>query len=155
MIEDEVCNNSKFGCALVGLKEFHIGSLPPRILDISCTPIANNAVVTGEEILLQMEVTFKSNASISLDWFPIPVTIRDIEASNVKLGISLKRLIPEPPFIGGLEIFLLEEPDITWETGGMAAVTDIPGIEQLVDYLIEEKIRSKLVLPNRISVKLD
>ena len=155
MIEDEVCNNSKFGCALVGLKEFHIGSLPPRILDISCTPIANNAVVTGEEILLQMEVTFKSNASISLDWCPIPVTVRNIEASNMKLGVILKRLFPYPPFIGELDIFLREELDITWDTAGMARVTDIPGIEQLVDYLIEEKIRGQLVPPNCISSKLD
>ena len=167
LIEEEACNNSRIACALVGLKEFDIGGHPPRILNITISKTkrwvrgprwsAAKGVgrVTDQEIILHIEVTFKSNASISLDWFPIPVTIRDIEASNVKLGISLKRLIPDPPFIGGLEIFLLEEPDITWETGGMAAVTDIPGIEQLVDYLIEEKIRSKLVLPNRISVKLD
>ena len=83
------------------------------------------------------------------------MTIRDIEASNVKLGISLKKLIPDPPFIGGLEIFLLEEPDITWETAGMAKMTDIPGIESLVDYLIEEKIRAQLVLPSRILIPLE
>ena len=83
------------------------------------------------------------------------MTVKNIEARNVKLGLILKRLSPSPPFIGGFQIFLLEEPDITWDTAGMAKMTDIPGIESLIDYLIEEKIRGKLVLPNRISVPLD
>ena len=149
VIKEEVCNNSRIGCALVGMKEFDIGSFTPRILNISCVS------ETDRELLLQMEVTFKSNASITLDWLSIPVTVRNIEARNVNLGLILKRLSPSPPFIGEFQFFLLEEPDITWETAGLAKMTDIPGIEFLIDYLIEEKIRGQLVLPNRISVQLD
>ena len=151
VIQEEVCNNSRIGCAfMVDMKEFDIGSFPPRILKLS-----HSASETGGELLLQMEVAFKSNVSITLDWFPIPVTVKNIEARNVKLGLILKSLSPSPPFIGGFQIFLLEEPYITWDTAGMAKMTDIPGIESLIDYLIEKKIRGKLVLPNRISVQLD
>ena len=153
VIQDEVCNNSMFGCSLVDIKDFDIGSFPPRVLKLSC--VSHTASETDGELLLHMEVTFNSNASITLDWLPIPVTVKNIEASSVHLGLILKRLSPSPPFIGGFQIFLLEEPDITWETAGMAKMTDIPGIESLVDYLIEDKIRGELVLPNRISVPLE
>ena len=149
-IEEEVCSNSRIGCTLVGLKEFDIGSHPLKILNLSSFVSEN-----GDEVLLQMEVTCESDASITLEWLPIPVTVRNIRATGVNLGLIIKGLSPLPSFIMGFQIFLLGEPDITWETAGMAKMTDIPGIESLVDYLIEEKIRAQLVLPSRILIPLE
>ena len=151
-IREEICKKSKIGCSLVDMKAFDIGNFPPKISKVSCSFLT--AAETVRELLLKMDITFNSNASITLTGLAIPVTVRNIEARIVSLSLLLKRLSPLPPFIGGFQIFLPEEPDITWDTGGMARVTDIPGIESLVDYLIEEKIRGKLVLPNRISLEL-
>ena len=149
-VQEEVCNDSRFGCALVGLKEFDIGCCPPKIHKLSSFVSENDG-----EVLLQMELCLKSDGTITLDWLPIPVTVRNIRATSVNLGLILKGLSPSPPFIKGFQIFLLGEPDIHWDTAGMAKITDIPGIESLVDYLIEDKIRAQLVLPNRITVPLE
>ena len=151
-LREEICKTSKIACSLVDMKAFDIGNFPPKILKISCT--SPTASETERELLLKMEISLNSNASITLTGLAIPATVGNIEARSVSLCLLLKRLSPLPPFIGGFQIFLPEEPEITWETGGMARVTDIPGIESLVDYLIEEKIRAKLVLPNFISLEL-
>ena len=148
-IKEQLCKSSKLGCVLVELQEFDIGTLPPRIIGISC--FSQQVSEHDMELLLKVEITFNSNASITLSGLG---GVKDILARNVKFCLLLKGLSPSPPFIRGFQVFLSEEPDITWETVGLAKVTDFIGIEAITDYLIEENIRRELVLPNRISVEI-
>ena len=148
-IKEQICKSSKLGCVLVDLQEFDIGTLPPRIMGISSS--SHTVSEHDLELLLKVEISFNSNASITLSGFG---GVKDIVATNVKICLLLKGLSPSPPFIQGFQVFLSEEPDITWETVGLAKVTNIIGIEDITDYLIEENIRRELVLPNCISLEL-
>ena len=151
-IRKVICKNTKIGCAVVDLKDFDIGSFPPKILRVHC-----NSLYTSEnerELLLEMDIAFNSDASLTLTGLAIPVSIGNVEARIEGLCLLLERLSPLPPFVGDLKVFLTKEPDINWDTGGMAKVTDIPIIESLVDYLIEGLIRARVVLPNCISLEL-
>lgn len=44
------------------------------------------------------------------------------------MRIILKPLIPIVPFVGGVQIFFLNKPDIDFNLVGVADVLDIPGI---------------------------
>ena len=135
-IRKQICQNSKLGCTLVDLQEFDIGTHPPKIMGISSL----SRTVSEMELLLlllKVEIIFDSNAIITLNGLG---GVKDIQARNVKLFLLLEGLSPSPPFIGGFQVFLSEEPIMTWYTSGLAKVMDIPGIENLTDYLIEENI---------------
>ena len=151
-IRKVICKKTKIGCAVVDLKDFDIGSFPPKILRVHC-----NSLYTSEnerELLLEMDIAFNSDASLTLTGLAIPMSIGNVEARIEGLCLHLERLSPLPPFVGDLKVFLTKEPDINWDTGGMAKVTDIPIIDSLVDNLIEGLIRAKLVIPNCISLEL-
>lgn len=45
-----------------------------------------------------------------------------------KLRAILKPLIPKPPLIGGVSVFLLDEPTIDFDLTGLGELVELPGL---------------------------
>ncbi|KAK8385307.1 hypothetical protein O3P69_012262 [Scylla paramamosain] len=82
-------------------------------ISIGDTPFSlNNIKVldTTEEIVLDMNILYRGNAKIT--------TGMALHLNNLKIEgrmrVVLKPLLPQIPFIGGLQVSFLEEPDITF-----------------------------------------
>jgi len=55
------------------------------------------------------------------------------------------------PFIGGVEVMLLEMPDFSYSFGGLANAADLPGLNVTIKAALDKVIRQTLVWPNRLS----
>lgn len=120
------------------------GTMPPKIDGVK----VYNKAVSKDSIIIDFEVFYDGDCDINFSMSGTQVgTIKDFQM-GVEIRIVLKPLLFKVPFVGGMQIFFLNIPDIQFELEG---ISGIPGFSYLVRQKIEEKINKKLVFPNKIT----
>ena len=71
-----------------------------------------------------------------------PVGISDIYLKGM-VRIILKPLLQEIPVFGGIQIYCLEAPEIEYHMSGIANCLELPGLEQIFEKAINEKVCPK------------
>lgn len=66
----------------------------------------------------------------------------------MEVRVVLKPLLSKLPLIGGIQIYFLNPPDISFTLDGLSS---IPGLSSFIRSKIEEKITKKIVFPNKIT----
>ncbi|TRY64022.1 hypothetical protein TCAL_14289 [Tigriopus californicus] len=136
------------------LHDFHIGEHPVRVVDIKVEPHGE------DDLVVDVELAYDGNANVSLTVsqsdlkISIPAKLQKLKISNLKLRIVVKKFLPCLPFIGGLQVSLLEEPLMDWETSGVVQITDIDMLKSIIKKLVGKHVFKKLQLPNRFTLPM-
>ena len=137
----------------IDLKEFSIGDIPIEILDVESTIENNDAII-------DFVASYHGNALIKTQvdlvtglMTEIPAKITDIKLKETRMRILLEGFEPEYPFISKLKFAFIEDPiqNFSWDIHNLAGIAELPGFEELAIYIIEKKIRKKIVLPAMMS----
>jgi Ca2+-dependent lipid-binding protein len=126
-----------------------LGSTPLRIGGVK----VHDMNTSRDEIIIDMDLIFASDCSINFRLAGIPAALNDFEIYG-KIRLILKPLITSAPFIGGVQIFFLDNPDIDFSLAGPAEIGNIPGISDILRNIIAKKITKKIVSPNKFTKKL-
>lgn len=125
-----------------------LGTTPLRIGGVKVYDLNTSR----DEIIIDMDLIFASDCSINFRLAGIPAALNDFEIYG-KIRCILKPLISKAPFIGGIQVFFLDNPDINFNLAGPAEISNIPGLSDILHRIIVKKITKKMVSPNRITKK--
>lgn len=78
-----------------------------------------------------------------------PLGIKKITISGA-LSIVLTPLLEEMPILGGIQIFMINQPELDLDFTGMANIVDFPVVASVIRNLIMTSIADFMVLPNRM-----
>lgn len=127
-----------------------LGTTPIRIGGIK----VHDMNTSRDEIILDIDLIFASDCSIHFRLGGIPAALNDFEIYG-KIRVILKPLILKAPFIGGIQIFFLDNPDINFDLAGPAEISNIRGLRDILRKIIAKQIAKKMVSPNMVSKKLN
>lgn len=126
-----------------------LGTTPLRIGGVK----VHDLNTSRDEIIIDMDLIFASDCSINFRLAGIPSALNDFEIYG-KIRVILKPLVTKAPFIGGIQVFFLDNPDINFSLAGPAEISNIPGLSDILRRIIVKKITKKMVAPNRVSKKI-
>lgn len=126
-----------------------LGTTPIRIGGVK----VHDMNTSRDEIIMDMDLIFASDCSINFRLAGIPAALNDFEIYG-KIRVIMKPLISKAPFIGGIQIFFLDNPDIDFSLAGPAEISNIPGLSDILRRIIAKKITKKMVTPNKFTKKL-
>jgi len=126
-----------------------LGNIPPRIGGIKCY----DKMTARNEIIMDLEVTWAGDSEIQVSIKGIKASILDLYIHG-HLRVVLKPLIHNLPLVGGIQVYFLNNPNVDFAVGGLANVTDLPGISSILRRVIVEQLAHFIVLPNMVSVPL-
>lgn len=126
-----------------------LGTTPLRIGGVK----VHDMNTSRDEIILDIDLIFASDCSINFRLAGIPAALNDFEIYG-KIRVVMKPLISKAPFVGGIQVFFLDNPDIDFNLAGPAEIANIPGLSDILRRIIAKKIMKKMVSPNKYSKKL-
>lgn len=124
-----------------------LGTQPPRFGGIKIY----DKNVSRDEIILDVELIFMSDCNINFQLAGFMASLQDFEIHGI-LRIIMKPLISKVPFIGGLQIFFLDEPHIDFNLSGGSEVLKIPYLGAVLRHVISKKIAKIMVWPNKFPI---
>ncbi|GAB6032127.1 hypothetical protein CHUAL_010490 [Chamberlinius hualienensis] len=101
------------------------------------------------EIIMDLNVIYKGDCHFQVSSGVIKAGIKDFQF-NGKIRVIMKPLTKEIPLIGGVQVYLLEKPEIEFDATNLAGFMDLPGLKKL----IRNYLSSKLALPNKSTKKI-
>jgi hypothetical protein len=130
------------------VRHLWLGGQPPRLGGIRVYE-QNTA---PDEIVMDVDLIYSGDASLAFSLQGIPCEVKQVRAlpdprhqvrlrSTVRL--VLRPLLSVMPFLGGLEVYLLEMPDFSYSFAGLANVADMPGLNVKIKSELD-KVGSKL-----------
>ena len=131
------------------LSHFQLGDIPPRLGGVRIHSVG------PDEVVLDTELAYRGTCSISLAVHlhkvgpPLNLTLQDFSLTG-SFRITCKPLLNNAPFLGGVTFSFLEEPDFDFVAGGLLAVTDLPGIRQLVHAQLIKSIKETMIYPKGV-----
>ena len=130
-------------------------------VDFGKVPILiDNAVVHDVDpnhgsLQLDVDVLWDSNSDIRLKTdFTGSFGVKTIRLRG-RLSILLKPLISILPIVGALQVAFIHPPQLELEFSGLASIADLSVIDKTIRKILNDVVRDLLVLPNRLTVKLD
>ncbi len=132
------------------MHDFSVGDRPPRVLNVQ-------AAEDGDDLRFELEACYSGNAYVKITaelpgGVSVPVTVRRAAVSYTRLCVVVKALTGRPPFHSGLQVFLVELPDFTYEMADAGKLIDLPVLDDAIRQLVDAEIRENLVLPNRLTL---
>jgi Ca2+-dependent lipid-binding protein len=120
------------------------GCNPPKIDGIK----VYNSSSTKDSIIIDFEVFYDGNCDINFSVSGAEIGgLRDFQLS-VEVRVVLKPLLLKLPLIGGVQVYFLNTPDLSFTLDGLSS---IPGLSSVIRSKIEEKITKLIVFPNKIT----
>lgn len=120
------------------VKRIMLGSVPARLGGIK----VYNRNVNRDEILLDAEVIYNGDARVLFTLQGVQAEIKNINFKGMA-RINLKPVLDGFPFIGGFELYFLNQPVLEYGLGGIGSFAEMPGANSLVKTIVEDQIRSR------------
>ncbi|KAL3282639.1 hypothetical protein HHI36_005814 [Cryptolaemus montrouzieri] len=125
-------------------EEIDFGHSPPKIDGVK----VYNRASTRDSILIDFDVFYDGDCEINFSISGHQVgRLKDFQLS-VQVRVILKPLMLKAPIVGGIQVFFLNTPEIDFELEGLSG---IPGLSHVLRKQLEEKLRKKIVFPNKIT----
>lgn len=105
------------------------------------------------EFILDLDLLYEGDAKIKLNVKSVTLGVSAIQLRGL-LRVIFKPFVGEPNPIGGLTVFFLNRPKISFDLINLLNVLDIPGLKSKLRSVAEDVICSIMVLPNRIVVPM-
>lgn len=126
-----------------------LGVIPPRIGGVK----VYDKNISRDEVIMDLDFYYAGDCDISFSLGRMRGGIKDLQISG-KLRIVLKPLIATMPLFGGMQIFFLKNPQITYKLSGAGEFLEFPGMDMIIQSAIEQQVASLLVLPNKLPIIL-
>ena len=136
------------------LKSLHftkldLGRVPIRMDNVVVHPVKDGSVQ------LDMDIVWKSDSDIRLKAdYTGSFGVKSI-CFQGRVGVLMKPLLDGAPIVGALQVAFLNPPTLTLDFSGLASIADFSVIERTIQGVIQSVLCGMLVLPHRLTVKLD
>lgn len=117
-------------------------------------PLSVDCNKENGDIVLDMVVNMSCDLDVELTALHIPIGITKFVLKG-DLVILLSPPMTKPPFVGGIQVYFLNPPDVDIGFAKAARVADIPGLRGAVRGAIDSTISSICVIPRRIAVDMN
>lgn len=125
-------------------EEIDFGRTPPKIDGVK----VYDRTATRDSVLIDFDVFYDGDCVINFSFSGAQIgRLKDFQLS-VEMRLVLKPLMLKAPIVGGVQIFFLNTPDIDFTLEGL---TGIPGLSHFIRTKLEEKLRKKIVYPNKVT----
>lgn len=150
-IEPEIQKDLPAALKTLYFEKIELGEKAPFIGNIKT--YSGNGTAAPSEFVIDADLSYNGDAQVKLS------------VKNVKLGISnfqlygplriiLKPLLSDGIVVGGITVFFLKRPKISFNLTNLLNVLDIPGLKKTLRGIVDDVIASFVVLPNRIAIPL-
>lgn len=150
-IEPEIQKNLPAALKTLYFEKIELGEKAPFIGNIKT--YSRNGTAAPSEFVIDADLSYHGDAQVKLS------------VKNVKLGISnfqlygplriiLKPLLSDGIVVGGITVFFLKRPKISFNLTNLLNVLDIPGLKKTLRGIVDDVIANFVVLPNRIAIPL-
>lgn len=150
-IEPEIQKNLPAALKTLYFEKIELGEKAPFIGNIKT--YSGNGTAAPSEFVIDADLSYHGDAQVKLS------------VKNVKLGISnfqlygplriiLKPLSSDGIVVGGITVFFLKRPKISFNLTNLLNVLDIPGLKKTLRGIVDDVIANFVVLPNRIAIPL-
>ena len=150
-IEPEIQKNLPAALKTLYFEKIELGEKAPFIGNIKT--YSRNGTAAPSEFVIDADLSYHGDAQVKLS------------VKNVKLGISnfqlygplriiLKPLLSDGIVVGGITVFFLKRPKISFNLTNLLNVLDIPGLKKTLRGIVDDVIANYVVLPNRIAIPL-
>lgn len=126
-----------------------LGTIPPRVGGIK----VYDKNIARNEIIMDLDLFYAGDCDISFSLSGVRGGIKDFQIHGT-VRVVMKPLIPNPPLVGGLQIFFLNNPNIDFNLVGVIDLLDMPGLSDILRKIIVEQIAGIMVLPNKLPIVL-
>ncbi|CAH1720627.1 unnamed protein product [Chironomus riparius] len=126
-----------------------LGTIPPRIGGIK----VYDKNVARNEIIMDLDLFYAGDCDINFAIGGLRGGIKDFQIHGT-VRVVMKPLIPNPPLVGGLQIFFLNNPNIDFNLVGVIDLLDMPGLSDILRRIIIEQVAAMMVLPNKLPIIL-
>ncbi|XP_019695734.1 extended synaptotagmin-2 isoform X2 [Harpegnathos saltator] len=126
-----------------------LGRIPPRIYGVK----VYDKNTSRNEIILDADIIYAGDCDITFFVGNIKGGIKDFQIRGL-VRVVMKPMLSVVPFIGGVQIFYLNNPTINFNLVGAADILDLPGFNEILKRTIVEQIAAIAVLPNKIVIPL-
>lgn len=128
-----------------------LGQTPPYITNFKTYQTSTST--QDNEFIMDLDVVYNGDADFVLAVKKVKLGVSDFQIHG-PLRVILKPLVPDFNPVGGVTVFFLNRPKISFELTNLLSVLDIPGIKSTLLDIIEDVVASFVVLPNRIAVPM-
>lgn len=150
-IEPEIQKNLPAALKTLYFERIELGEKAPFIGNIKT--YSGNGTAAPSEFVIDADLSYQGDAQVKLS------------VKNVKLGISnfqlygplriiLKPLLSDGMVVGGITVFFLKRPKISFNLTNLLNVLDIPGLKKTLRGVVDDVIANFVVLPNRVAIPL-
>lgn len=150
-IEPEIQKNLPAALKTLYFEKIELGEKAPFIGNIKT--YSRNDTAAPSQFVIDADLSYHGDAQVKLS------------VKNVKLGISnfqlygplriiIKPLLSDGIVVGGITVFFLKRPKISFNLTNLLNVLDIPGLKKTLRGIVDDVIASFVVLPNRIAIPL-
>lgn len=132
-------------------EKISLGQTPLYITNIRTYHVCTSK--RDDEFIMDLDVVYNGDADFVLGIKKVKLGVSDLEIHG-PLRVIFKPLVSDYNPVGGISVFFLNRPKVTFELTNLLSVLDIPGIKELLLDIVQDVVASFVVLPNRISVPL-
>eukprot|EP00747_Dinoflagellata_sp_TGD_P169472 gnl/TRDRNA2_/TRDRNA2_198503_c0_seq1.p1 gnl/TRDRNA2_/TRDRNA2_198503_c0~~gnl/TRDRNA2_/TRDRNA2_198503_c0_seq1.p1 ORF type:complete len:702 (+),score=102.47 gnl/TRDRNA2_/TRDRNA2_198503_c0_seq1:140-2245(+) len=102
---------------------------------------------SDSHVQVDLNINYFSDVDVMLDAGAISLGISQLTFCG-RLSLVLRPLLDKLPVIGGVKLFFVDNPRLTLQFAGLAALAEFPGIAEQVKGAVDDAISRSLVLPN-------
>ena len=162
VVEPMLDHDKPRGVSSMTFDQFRLGDAAPRVDHVALVPPDE-----PDEIQVQVKMTWKGNPTVVFraegpsiygGLSPVKIAMTDFSVSCVA-KTTFARLLRERPVVGGVQMTLVEDPNVSYRMSVKAApgmprlsVSSIPGLSAAIDAAVTSATRERLVFPRAAGV---
>ena len=150
-IEPEIQKDLPAALKTLYFEKIELGEKAPFIGNIKT--YSGNGTAASSEFVIDADLSYNGDAQVKLSVKNIKLGISNFQLYG-PLRIILKPLLSDGIVVGGITVFFLKRPKISFNLTNLLNVLDIPGLKKTLRGIVDDVIASFVVLPNRIAIPL-
>lgn len=134
-------------------------------VDLGQSPLKFDQVVATEReyqtaegtkagLRMELDLGYKGDIEVTLAVAGVSFGISKVSIIG-KLFADIPTLLPQPPFVGGLNLYFANPPTVSLDFVGAAGVLDFALLKNKILSVVSEVIAGMMVLPKRMAVVLE
>ena len=162
VVEPMLDHDKPRGVSSMTFDQFQMGDAAPRVDHVALVPPDE-----PDEIQVQIKMTWKGNPTVVFrvegpsiygGLSPVKIAMTDFSVSGTA-KVTLAHLLREKPIVGGVQVTLTEDPQVSYRVSVKAApgmpqlsVSSIPGLSAAINNAVTSAMRERLVFPRAAGV---
>jgi len=132
------------------------GTIPPKISNMKTHKVDPEDMDGGttRSIVIDFDVEYLGDCDIHVSLMGIGSGVRDIQLSG-RARLTLKPTTGKClPFIGGMQLCFLDQPDFNFDLEGLADICDWSFLRRKIRKSLDEDISKRIVYPNKVLIPM-